>query len=111
MTARAFIDEQDVLSLCSFVRLQYNKPRQQWVIQGPERLLEPDETAVAILQKLDGKKTLETIIDELADVYQAPRDTIARDVCALLQGLLDKGFLQQAGKAITQAQHKKEVTS
>ena len=95
MTDRVFLSEQDVLTLSSFVRLQYNEPRQQWVIQGPERLLEPDDTAVAVLQKLDGKRPLSAIVDELAQVYQAPRDVIAKDVCALLQGLLDKGFLQR----------------
>ena len=94
MTDRVLIDEEHIVALASFVRLQYNEPRKQWVIQGPERLLTPDETAVVILQQLDGRTPLTAIIDQLASRYNAPRDVIGRDVCGLLQGLADKGFLE-----------------
>ncbi|MBC6496778.1 MAG: pyrroloquinoline quinone biosynthesis peptide chaperone PqqD [Alphaproteobacteria bacterium GM7ARS4] len=97
MSVPVSVSEHVIASLCSFVRLQYNEPRQKWVIQGPERLLEPDETSVAILQKLDGKKSVGEIIDILAKAYKAPRETISRDVCAMLQGLADKGFLEVKG--------------
>lgn len=93
MKDRVILDESYVLVFAPHVRLRFNEPREQWVILAPERLLEPDETAVVILRRLDGSCSVQTIIDDLAKDYDAPRETIAKDVCKLLQDLLDKGFL------------------
>jgi pyrroloquinoline quinone biosynthesis protein D len=75
------------------IRLQRDEARQRWVIQAPERVLVPDETAVEILQMTDGTTTVAAMVDRLAAKYQAPRSTIAADVVALLQDLADQGYL------------------
>jgi pyrroloquinoline quinone biosynthesis protein D len=63
-------------------------------VLAPERLLLPDEQAVEILRLIDGKRAVDDIIDELAGRYDAPREIIASDVVAMLQGLVDKKVLR-----------------
>jgi pyrroloquinoline quinone biosynthesis protein D len=77
-------------------KLKFDETRQRWVILAPERVLAPDEIAVEVLQLCDGARSVETIIDQLAEKYAAPREAIATDVIAMLQDLADKGFLTQA---------------
>jgi len=48
---------------------------------------------VAVLQRLDGVRTLREVADALAADYAAPPELILNDVIALLQGLADKNFL------------------
>ena len=77
-------------------KLKFDETRQVWVILAPERVLAPDEIAVEVLQLCDGVRSVESMIDQLAEKYTAPRDAIANDVIAMLQDLADKGFLTQA---------------
>jgi pyrroloquinoline quinone biosynthesis protein D len=55
----------------------------------------PDEQAVEILRLIDGNRDVDTVIDELAGLYDAPRDVIAGDVLPMLQDLVDKKVLRQ----------------
>lgn len=71
------------------VRLRYDESRGQWFLLGPERVFEPDETAVAILQRIDGVRSIEAIAQDLAAAFEADRDEIASDVTAFLRGLAD----------------------
>ena len=71
-------------------RLKFDETRQRWVI------LAPDEAAVEVLQLCDGSRSVEAMIDQLAEKYAAERDAIATDVIAMLQDLADKGFLTEA---------------
>jgi pyrroloquinoline quinone biosynthesis protein D len=93
MSERQVITESSAPSFSAHVRFRFNKPRDQWVILAPERLLVPDEPSVEILKLLDGKMTVGAIVDALAEKYNAPHEVIAKDVTELLQGLADKGFV------------------
>ena len=77
-------------------RLKFDETRQVWVILAPERVLAPDEIAVEVLQLCDGVRSVEAVIDLLAEKYSAERGAIAIDVIAMLQELADKGFLTEA---------------
>ena len=77
-------------------RLKFDDTRKRWVILAPERVLAPDEIAVEILQLCDGVRSVEAMIDQLAQKYTAERSAIATDVIAMLQDLADKGFLTEA---------------
>jgi pyrroloquinoline quinone biosynthesis protein D len=77
-------------------KLKFDETRQRWVILAPERVLAPDEIAVEVLQLCDGARSVEQMIDQLAEKYAADRDAIATDVIAMLQDLADKGFLTEA---------------
>ena len=61
---------------------------------APERVLTPDETAVAVLKLCDGQRTVEDIVQALAKEYSASADVIRADVIELLQGLADKGYIK-----------------
>ena len=77
-------------------KLKFDQTRNMWVILAPERVLAPDEIAVEVLQLCDGVRTVAGMIDQLAEKYAAPRETIEADVIAMLQDLADKGFLTEA---------------
>ena len=77
-------------------KLKFDETRQRWVILAPERVLAPDEIAVEVLQLCDGVRSVEEMIDQLAEKYAAERNAIATDVIAMLQDLADKGFLTEA---------------
>jgi pyrroloquinoline quinone biosynthesis protein D len=72
------------------VRLTFDKVRDRWVVLAPERVLVPDETALEILQRCDGAKQVNAIIDELATAYSADRSEIEHDVKDLLASLIEK---------------------
>jgi pyrroloquinoline quinone biosynthesis protein D len=76
------------------VRFQFDKVRDSWVVQAPERLFVPDEQATEILQLVDGVRTVDRIVDVLAAKYAAPREVIAADVIEMLEDLGAKGALK-----------------
>jgi coenzyme PQQ biosynthesis protein PqqD len=75
------------------VRMKYDEARECWVVLAPERVLMPDEIALEVLQRLDGKKTVDALVGELAIAYDADRGEILADVTELLNGLLEKRVL------------------
>ncbi|HLY59055.1 MAG TPA: pyrroloquinoline quinone biosynthesis peptide chaperone PqqD [Stellaceae bacterium] len=75
------------------VRFQFDAVRETWVVQAPERLFVPDEQAAEILKLVDGARTIDAIVDELAARYAAPREVIAGDVGDMLRDLAAKGAL------------------
>lgn len=87
------ISKDSVPKLRDFVKFRYNEVRRQWVILGPERLLQPDAIAVEILKKVDGEASVGNIAEVLTKTYKAPQEVITKDVIGLLQQLADKGFL------------------
>ena len=89
------IESSAVLCFAPHVRFRFDETRKAWVVLAPERLLLPDEQAVEILRLIDGERDVDTIIDELAGRFDAPRDVIAGDVLRMLQDLVDKRVLRQ----------------
>ena len=92
---RAEVAGGSVLRFAPHARFRFDAVRQAWVVLMPERLLLPDEQAVAVLQLVDGDRDADTIVEALSRQYEAPRATIAADVMAMLQDLLDKKVLRQ----------------
>ena len=76
------------------VRLHHDKARARWVVMAPERMFIPDETALEVLQLVDGARDLDAIIEALVAKFSAPRDVIAADVRAMVQDLTNRGALQ-----------------
>lgn len=74
-------------------RLQYDRVREAWFIQAPERAFHADPIAAEILQLVDGTRTLGAIIDQLAQKFAAPRAVIAHDVLAMVAELTEKQVL------------------
>jgi pyrroloquinoline quinone biosynthesis protein D len=76
------------------VKFRFDAVREAWVLLAPEKLFMPDEIAVEILKLIDGVRTLDAIIDDLAARFDAPRDLIATDVAAVLQDLSARGAVE-----------------
>ena len=92
---RAEVAGGSVLRFAPHARFRFDAVRQAWVVLMPERLLLPDEQAVAVLQLVDGDRDADAIVEALSRQYEAPRAAIAADVMAMLQDLLDKKVLRQ----------------
>jgi pyrroloquinoline quinone biosynthesis protein D len=75
------------------VRFRHDPARDRWVLLAPERVMVPDDTAVAVLQRIDGERTVANIAADLALTYAADLGLILEDSIAMLQDLADKGFL------------------
>ena len=87
-------DEAAIPRFAPGVRLREDKVRGRWVVLAPERVFMPDEHALAILQLVDGARSIGAITDDLAGRYDAERTLIAADVLAMLQDLTARGALQ-----------------
>ncbi|WP_424135501.1 pyrroloquinoline quinone biosynthesis peptide chaperone PqqD [Roseomonas chloroacetimidivorans] len=77
------------------MRLREDLARDRWVVMGPERLFVPDPVALEILRLMDGTRSLDAIVDDLAARFDAPRATIATDVTALLEDLAARGVVAE----------------
>ena len=91
---RLIVGQQTRPYLPPYLKLRHDAGRGRWVLLAPERILSPDQTAVAVLQLCDGNRTVEEIAATLAKEYSAPAEMIAADVLELLQGLADKGYIK-----------------
>jgi len=93
MTAAAPLSGTVRPGLAPGVRLTFDKARDCWVVLAPERVLVPDETALEILQRCNGARPVDEIVDELASVYKAERSEIAQDVQDMVGDLIEKRIL------------------
>ena len=93
MSERLVIAGTTVPQLPRHVKLKHDKVRDRWIMQAPERVLVPDETALEIVHLLGDELAVDAIVDHLVEKYAAPRDVISTDVIAMLQDLADKGFV------------------
>ncbi|MGH7042179.1 MAG: pyrroloquinoline quinone biosynthesis peptide chaperone PqqD [Acetobacteraceae bacterium] len=72
------------------VRLHFDSTRNAWLLLAPERVIETDGSAEAVLKLCDGQRTVGQIVDVLAAAYAADRAEIAADVGDLLADLAAK---------------------
>ena len=80
--------------LAAHMRLRFDKARDSWTIQAPERVFMLDAIAHAIISRCDGETSITAIVDALHQIYdQAPRDRIEADVVALIQDFSDRRIL------------------
>ena len=93
MRERPQVHDDVVPALARGVKLRFDKARDTWVLLAPEKVLMPDQIAMQILKRCDGKATMAEIFEDLAVTFSADRDQVAGDVRAFLQDLADKGML------------------
>lgn len=89
----ATVDTAAVPRFPSGVRLQHDRARAQWVLLAPERVVELDEIAHAVLARVDGATSVEGIVRALAEEYGADPAQVREDVIELLATLADKRML------------------
>ena len=93
MSARAEVCDDSTPALARGVRLRFDQARSAWVLLAPERVLMPDEIAVEILKRCDGKATVSAIVADLARTFDAEPAQVAADVRSFVQDLADKGMV------------------
>jgi pyrroloquinoline quinone biosynthesis protein D len=64
---RLIVDRETKPHMPPYLKLRHDAGRGRWVLLAPERILTPDQTAVAVLQLCDGKRTVEEIAAKLAE--------------------------------------------
>ena len=62
-----------------------------------DELFTLNETGRAIWQKLDGRRTLRTVVGELAEEFDAPAGAIEQDVLGLLEELERRKIVVRKG--------------
>ena len=85
----ATLDPSARPSLMRGVRLRED-PARGFILLAPERVLTANPTAVEVLKRCDGERTVAQIVDELAVTFSADRVRVAGDVEALLSDLAAK---------------------
>lgn len=88
------LDGQAVPRIPRGVRMHDDTVRAKTVLLAPERVIDLDMIGLAILQQIDGKKTLAQIIETLAALYSAPVAQISEDVNGYILGLMDRRILE-----------------
>jgi hypothetical protein len=61
-----------------------------------DELFTLNETGRAMWEKLDGKKSLKAVAEELAEEYEAPDGEIQRDVIGLAEELIKRKMIVEA---------------
>lgn len=89
------IDRAFVPKLAKKARLRFDRHEGKDMLLYPERGLALNDTATAILKKIDGARSIDAIAAELAEAYGADVETIAADVVAFVQDLADRGLLER----------------
>ena len=70
--------------------------RNAHVLLAPERAFNVDDQAVAVLQMVDGLRSIGTIAGDLATKYNADPAMIERDVTAMIGDLIAKRVVEAA---------------
>jgi pyrroloquinoline quinone biosynthesis protein D len=91
---RAIIEGDSRPAMPAYIKLRHDEGRGRWLILAPERIFEPDDTAVEVLKLCDGQRSVADIANVLAKEYNAPQQEILNDIVAMLQDLADKGVVK-----------------
>lgn len=94
--ARLIVTETTRIVIPRHIKLRHDAGRGRWLILAPERVFDPDEISVAVLELCDGQRTVSDISEQLARDYNAPLTEILGDVVSMLQDLSDKGVVKAA---------------
>jgi pyrroloquinoline quinone biosynthesis protein D len=85
----------DVPKIPRGVKLRFDAVRGKHVLLAPERAFNVDEVAAAIVELVDGSRSVSGIIDALAERYAEKREVIERDVVAMLDDLVSKRVIER----------------
>ncbi len=75
-------------------KFRMDQVRGAWVLLGPERLFLPDDHAVEVLKLIDGVRSVDAIVADLAARFAAPPEAIRADVDAMLADLAARGAVR-----------------
>ena len=87
------IDFQSRYTLAPRVRVQMDAGSGDPVLLYPEGIVVLNSTAHEIVQRFDGKVTLDDIVDQLAKEYEESGETIRQDVLETLADLQRRNLI------------------
>ena len=76
------------------VKLRFDEVRKKHVLLGPERAFGLDDAAVAVLELVDGRRSIDDIVDALAARFEEKREVISGDVEGMLRDLAEKRIVE-----------------
>jgi pyrroloquinoline quinone biosynthesis protein D len=85
----------DVPRLPRGVRLHFDAVRQAHVLLAPERAFNVNKTAVAVLQLVDGRRSVGDIVVALGRDFKNVPATLESDVIAMLDDLAAKRVMER----------------
>jgi pyrroloquinoline quinone biosynthesis protein D len=94
---RPEIDDRTVVRLARGVRLREDAVRNQTLLLAPERAIALDEIAVAIIQEIDGHRSLDRIADDLSRRFDAPKEQVLHDIVAFIREFVNRRTLEIVG--------------
>ena len=94
MNRRTEFVDSAVPSLQEGVELKFNPADNAWTVSVPARVVTPDDIAIEVLKRCDGRTSIAAIVDELTQAFSASSDQVAIDVDAMLQALVDQGMVE-----------------
>lgn len=54
-----------------------------------------NEVGAEVFERLDGTRTLSQIVDEIASIYNAPRQVIEADIKKLIEKMKNQGLIEE----------------
>jgi pyrroloquinoline quinone biosynthesis protein D len=88
------IAASDVPRLPRGVRMRFDAVRDAHILLAPERTFDLDATALAVLQLVDGTRSIADIATALAATYAADRSEIEADIIVMLNELSAKRVIE-----------------
>lgn len=76
------------------VRLHFDTVRNAHVLLAPERAFNVDGNAVAVLELVDGHRSIAEIAGDLAKRFNADQAVIERDVATMIDDLMSKRVVE-----------------
>jgi pyrroloquinoline quinone biosynthesis protein D len=90
------IAPESVVALAPKVRLREDRITGRTVLLAPERGLELNASAAAVLKALDGSRTVREVAASLAATHDAPAERIEAEVIMLLSALAERALIKVA---------------
>lgn len=94
MSSRTEFADNAIPSLQQGVELRFDPADDAWTVSVPARVVRPDDIAIEVLKRCNGRTPISAIVDELAQAFSADPAQLAADVDVMLQDLIDQGMLE-----------------
>ncbi len=94
MSIRPELAENAIPRLPQGVELRFDPVERTWTVSVPARVVMPDDIAIEILKRCDGRTSVSAIVDELAQAFSANPEQLTADVDAMLQDLAEQGMVE-----------------
>ena len=88
------ISGESKLRLASKARLRFDRKSSRFMLLYPERGLVLNPTAADVLQRCTGERTVDSIVEELAQKYGHQHHAVEKEVMDFLRTMADRGLVQ-----------------